>query len=75
MKLYLLKLSSERLEQFAQFIATYNIEVLFTYQKEDLFSTYVFAFVTTRECDRVTSEEKDRLINETGFKIQSVKNI
>ena len=65
MKLYLVKLSKNRLNDFAVFCSLYAINVLFSWNDETLFDNHFFIYVNDASGSGITSEEKARLILET----------
>lgn len=65
MKLYYLKLGANRMKDFIKFSITYNISIFFTWSEETFFGERIFfATVTTQADAKITSEEKERLLNE-----------
>jgi hypothetical protein len=68
MKLYLVKLSKNRLNNFANFCSLYSINILFSWSDETLFETNFFIYINDAPGSGITTEEKARLINETFLK-------
>lgn len=64
MKLYLMKFSKNRLNEFAVFCSLYAINILFAWHDETLFETNFFIYINDAPGSGITSEEKARLISE-----------
>jgi hypothetical protein len=65
MKLYYLKLGSNKMRDFILFSMTYNISIYFTWSEETFFGEKLFyATITDQPDNKITTEEKARLLTE-----------
>jgi hypothetical protein len=66
MKIYHLRFKTNRLTEFIKFCIIYNVSIYFTWSEETfLGDTMFFATVSTIPDSKITSEEKERLLNES----------
>lgn len=65
MKLFYLRFNKNQMREFIKFSMTFNIFIYFTWAEENLFEEKrFFATVTNQPDNKITGEEKERLINE-----------
>jgi hypothetical protein len=50
--------------ELVRFCALYSITIYLTWLEDDLFTNCFYAIVTDEPCNKITSEEKARLISE-----------
>ena len=69
MNVYKIKLKPDGINAFVKFCLLYQIKVVLSYSIEEFWGMTVYCFVSDIESNGITTEEKTRLIKESGFNI------
>jgi hypothetical protein len=77
MKIYYLQMKAAKGSDFIRFCIAYNISIFITWAEDDLFNGRSFFVTVTNQPDnKITAEEKARLIEENElFKIIKIETL
>lgn len=75
MNFYKIKLRPDRLNEFVNFCLLYHISVVLSFEIEEFWGTTIYCFASDVESNGITTEEKARLISESGFTIINIQKV